>query len=70
MLTTVTEITDNHLQVVAEVTPVGLSTISHRYYIVFAAINWFLTFPGTYYLILVFENTLYCTSLTYKNKSF
>ncbi|CAK7226344.1 hypothetical protein SBRCBS47491_006199 [Sporothrix bragantina] len=35
--------------VVAEVTPVGLSTISHRYYIIFAAINWFLTFPAVYF---------------------
>ncbi|CAK7232425.1 hypothetical protein SCUCBS95973_008256 [Sporothrix curviconia] len=35
--------------VVAEVTPVGLSTISHRYYIIFAAINWFLTLPAVYF---------------------
>lgn len=32
--------------VVAEVTPVGLTSIGYRYFIVYAAINWFLTFPG------------------------
>lgn len=33
---------------VAEVTPVGLSTIHYRYFIVYAAINWFFTLPGKF----------------------
>jgi hypothetical protein len=33
-------------QVVAEVTPVGLSTIKYKYFIVYAVINFFLTLPG------------------------
>lgn len=33
------------LQVVAEITPVGFSTIGYRYPIVYACINLFLTFP-------------------------
>ncbi|KAB5518125.1 putative MFS sugar transporter [Coniochaeta sp. 2T2.1] len=35
--------------VVAEVTPVGLTSIKWRYFIVYAAINWFLTFPAVYF---------------------
>ena len=32
--------------VVAEITPVGLASLGYRYFIIFAAINLFLTFPG------------------------
>jgi hypothetical protein len=36
----------NPSQVVAEVTPIGFSTIKYQYFIVYAAINLFLTLPG------------------------
>ncbi|KAI1316025.1 general substrate transporter [Xylariaceae sp. FL0255] len=35
--------------VVAEITPVGFSTITYRYPIIYAAINWFLILPSVYF---------------------
>lgn len=39
-------------QVVAEITPVGFSTIGYRYPIVYACINLFLTFPCKSFVLL------------------
>jgi hypothetical protein len=36
-------------QVVAEITPIGLSTLRYKYYVIYAVINICLTFPSKSY---------------------